>query len=131
MKLTGILLISVLFLQQAFCQSTTNKTLSKDYYLQKSKKQNKEGGVLLGVGAAAIGTGFIVINKEHFLDFSGEGLVGLGLINCLASVPFFILSGSNARKAASINFTLSSVLVAQQNNLFTKKQPSITLKIAF
>ena len=106
---------------------------SKDYYLQKSKNQRTVGWVLLGAGAAVGTVGLIVASDaEWFFDDSdklGTGLTlfTVGAASTLASIPFFIIAGSNSRKAAS--FSLQSQNYYNQGQELSGIQPALSLKI--
>ena len=115
------------------------KAESKDYYLTKSKNQKTAGYILAGGGAALIISGLIVGNSDNNtdpneLDFGpnfdvGLWLVGGGLASGAASIPFFISSGNNARKAATIGVSHQKIKMPQWNGQVTFLQPAISLKI--
>jgi hypothetical protein len=74
-----------------------------DFYMTKSKKQNKTGLILLGSGIVAIGTGFILgNNSDSFFDSeatSGALLILAGGLATLSSIPVLAVAGSNKNKA--------------------------------
>jgi len=117
------------------------KIETKDYYLTKSKNQKTVGYVLAGGGAALVISGLIVGNGDNNndpneLDFGpnfdvGLWLVGGGIASALASIPFFISSGNNARKAATIGIGQQKIKIPQWNGQVTVLQPAISLKIRF
>lgn len=85
-----------------------NKMTRQDY-LQKSKNQKTTGWILLGGGTAMAVVGAIVFGQSDWLseddpntDLGGFLFVG-GIVADLVSIPFFISSSSNARKAAAIS----------------------------
>ena len=83
--------------------------LTKQDYLQKSKSRKVAGFILLGVGATLIGIaapGNVSFDLLPVLAIGGGGAV-------LGSIPLFIASGRNKRKAASI----TSYFSLQQNPL--------------
>jgi hypothetical protein len=55
-------------------------------------------------------------------------LVG-GLAADLISIPFFISSANNARKAATIGFNNQKILVPGFHSIATRTQPSVILRI--
>ena len=84
----------------SFSQQLKNKEqkLPVDY-LEKSKKQKTTGFILLGGGVAMITSGAIAMPNSTSKGGT-EGLIIFGgLTISTASIPFFILSGSNKRKA--------------------------------
>ncbi|MEO5650382.1 MAG: hypothetical protein ABIR03_10740 [Ginsengibacter sp.] len=126
----------LIFVLNSFCQTTTNTVLTKDYYLQKSKKQKTSAWVLLGggLGLAALG-GIVQLihenkrNNGFDFDFTGAKIaIGGGAI-ALASIPFFISSSNNKKKAASIAITNQNIFLPQQNSFASMTQKTLTLKI--
>lgn len=132
-KLIFLIVLSILTVN-SFSQ-TQNFNLSKEDYLQKSKNQKTVGWVLLAGGTTMAVVGIIVGNDSNMFDNNssdfetGAGLLVVGLVADLVSIPFFISSSSNARKAATISFGVQKIYSPQNNVLITKTQPSITLKI--
>ena len=75
----------------------------KEYYLQRSKNQKTAGMALLIGGGVAIGAGLLIGNSsESSFDDAATGAVigGVGVLAMLGSIPLFIASGKNKRKAA-------------------------------
>ena len=85
--------------------------LSKEDYLKKSKTQKTVGWVMLGGGVAMTTIGYVIINQQVNDDplnaiTTGQGYVVLmiaGAATALGSIPFFISSAKNARRAAAIS----------------------------
>lgn len=115
------------------------KIQTKEYYLNKSKLQRTTGYILGGAGVALITSGIIVGNGDNNrdpneLDFGpnfdvGLWLLGGGLACGAASIPFFISSANNARKAATIGLGHQKIIIPRSNHSITLHQPAITLKI--
>ncbi len=124
------------FIAQSFSQPPTSSIPSKDYYLQKSKKQKTTGLVVLctGLGIALAG-GIVYIIHEHNsdgwldFDFTGAYIAAGGGAVSLASIPFFISSSKNKKKAASVTLNKTPVLFLQQDGVVSKMHPTISLKI--
>lgn len=124
-----------------FSQAPTTPNHSKDYYLKKSKSQKTAANILLAGGAACILTALLIPQGEEtgdgyfFQGHSNDGIKGtfgaVGFLSMLGSIPFYILSSKNNRKAnaATISFNNQKVLFPQQNTLVLKTQPTLTLKI--
>ena len=129
--LTAILLLTT----NLWSQNTTVVQNSKEYYLQKSRNQKKAGWILLGGGAVLATVGGIGFSENFgiFTDNAtgdGYGFMFLtGVISGLSSIPFFISSGNNARRAASLTFNAD--LFPKQNALVQNYQPVIGIKIEF
>ena len=124
----------LLFVVKSFSQTATSSAISKDYYLKKSKNQKTIGWILLGSGGGLIITGIIVQSsneKNHGGSYAGGEIALVGIVPAVASIPFFISSSKNKRKAASIAISDQNLFFPQQNRLALKTQPTFTLKIAF
>ena len=110
----------------SFCQMTNDSVpVVKTDYLTKSKNQKTAAWVLLGGGAALIGTGFLIgDNKNSTFDDAATGAVlgGIGVLSAIGSIPLFIASGKNKRKALkmSANFKIENG---------TTSYPAVALKI--
>lgn len=91
---------------------------------------------MLGSGAVLTIVGLIGFSSSYddasysTTDAYGIMTVGGPLI-CLGSIPFFISSGSNAKKAATLSFKNQPILMPQQGSLVQNSQPSLSLKIDF
>jgi len=136
MKKTFIFLILLLFMAKGFSQTTPSTPFSKEDYLQKSKKQKTAGWIFLAGGTALTVVGVIGFSStyddwdDNSTDAYGYLMLGGPLI-ALGSIPFFISSGSNARKAATLSLNYQPILVPNQGSLVQNSQPSLSLKINF
>ena len=113
----------------SFCQQVqqSSTTLTREEYLKKSKTQKIVGFVLLGAGAIA----FISVSGGN-TDFGTLGaLVMAGAVSALASIPFFIASGRNKRKAnnASLSFKFEKNQTIQPAKISLHSFPAISLKL--
>lgn len=137
MKKILIFLMLLLFTVRVFGQEIPSTEFSKDYYLEKSKKQKTTGWVMLASGAVltivgVIGFSDTFMEEDSYTttDIYGVMAVGGPLI-CLGSIPFFVSSGNNAKKAATLSFKNQPILMPQQGSLVQNSQPSLSLKIDF
>jgi hypothetical protein len=123
------------FATSVFAQQNLSKpTLTSQDYLLKSKKQKTAAWVLLGGGMAFIGTGFLIGAREEstFDDAATGGIfIGVGLASSLASIPLFIASSRNKRKAGAISTQIEILRypLALQNRFTTGSYPAVTLKM--
>jgi len=81
----------------------TTPEKNRDYYLHKSKTQKTVAYTLLGSGSAIIFSGILISSgKESSLSDYGTGIAIaiVGGVTMLSSIPFFILSADNKKKAA-------------------------------
>ena len=139
MKRIVVMVVIILFSMSLSGQQTEpERQLVKQDYLLKSKNQKTVGWVLLGSGAAMFFTG-IIVGSSNSSDNPNEWfgpnfetgatiLLG-GIVAGLASIPFFISSASNARKAAIISFNNQKILLPQYGRTAVITQPSVMLKI--
>ncbi len=117
-------------------QNTLNPEYTKEYYLQKSKDQNKTGWILLSTGTVMGVVGLIGFGNSWdsssttSTDASGFLFLG-GVIAGLASIPAFINSGSSARKAAKLSLNNQPILCPTQNFCVQNPQPSLLFTINF
>jgi hypothetical protein len=83
-------------------QEKTIKIQTQDDYLKKSKHQRTAGHILLGTGIALIGGSIILAAQKDDPFYKALSLTvmgGPGVISSLTSIPFFIASVRNKRKA--------------------------------
>ena len=142
MKTISIFLVILFVSLQSFGQ---NQPLSKEDYLQKSKNQKTTGWILLAGGTTMAVVGAIIANESYNSEWSlendspwfgsnfdtGAYLFLGGAAAGLASIPFFIGSAKNARKAANISFNYQKAYFPQHNTFTAKAQPAITIRIPF
>ena len=77
-----------------------------EYYLKKNKRQKKTAWILLGSGMALIAGGIVIASQQRDAEYAGVALVlvsGPGLVTSLVSIPLFVASGRNKRKAMIVN----------------------------
>ena len=136
MKKMVIILLTLFFIIGTFGQAPVP---SKEYYLQKSESQKTTGWILLGGGTAMVVVGVIVAVNDNPGPYdiygsnfeTGSFLMGAGLIADLVSIPFFISSGQNARRAAKISLHRQRIEVPGQNGFSLRMQPTVTLTMGF
>lgn len=126
MKYIILLISAVFFFNCLFSQPKT-----KEFFLERSKKQKTVAWILLGTGAAAIITEAIVDNSNRG---TGESLTGgimtLGGVVCtVTSIPFFINAAVNKRRAMKLTINNNSILFPQANGAVTRNYSSISIHI--
>jgi hypothetical protein len=112
---------------------------SREEYLKKSKNNKRVGWILLGVGAATTATGLIIASTapdDEFLPdeiFSGGIAMGVGLLSMAGSVPFFIVSGSQARKAATMTagIKMEKGMRLPSKGMGQTAYPAVSVKLNF
>jgi len=155
MKKIIISLILLTIAQATFSQQITpSPTLTKQDYFLKSKQQKTAAWLLLGGGFAlsSIGAisaapkaaediGYVVLlfpnivagntQPEPQNDYTGETILLIcGTAAMLSSIPLFIASGKNKRKAMSLSFKNETAPQIYKGNLVYNTIPSLTLKIS-
>ena len=133
MKKIIICLMLSLFGFQSFSQTPAG---SKEYYLQKSKNQKKAGWILLAAGTVmAVGGGIGFSNNWDLFqnstkaDVYGSIMLG-GIVADLVSIPVFISSGRNSRRAARVSVS-SQVRDFPRGYSYVQPHPAISVKIPF
>ena len=130
----------------AFSQPTIEPAPSvQTNYLKKSKKQKTAAWILLGGGAivSTIGT---VIASNNVVDeigslfddthdagyATGVSLMGVGIAAMAGSIPLFIVSGKNRRKAiaASVSIDIKRNYRAESFTVKSSACPALTLKLS-
>lgn len=128
MKKVTICTMLLIFSASSFCQQNQpSKPLTSEEYIKKSKTQKIVGFVFLGVGAITL---ISVSGGNTDLNSLGA-LVVVGGLSTLASIPLFIASGRNKRKAknASISFNFEKIQFIQQSQLRFHSVPAISIKL--
>ncbi|MEP7232245.1 MAG: hypothetical protein ABI691_18425 [Ginsengibacter sp.] len=134
-KITALLLLMILLTSQSLFAQT------KDDYLLKSKHQKTAAWVMLGGGTSLLVAGGIIGIRGFANLLSGEvdkagnnvGLAGLlditGAAAMLGSIPLFIASSKNKRKAMSITFSNQPLPALVKNTMGRRSLPSIGLQL--
>lgn len=81
------------------------QTKTRDYYLNKSKSQKTTAYSLLIIGGVGVGAGFLIgDSKNSSFSAAGAGAIlgGLGFLSMLGSIPLFLASSKNKRKASLV-----------------------------
>ncbi|MES1214639.1 MAG: hypothetical protein ABUT20_03900 [Bacteroidota bacterium] len=146
-------MLALVITESAFSQQLTpSPTFTKQDYLQKSKQQKTAAWVLLGGGFALSSIGAIVAapkaaedigyvalllpniivgnpQPEPQNDYTAETILIIGgTAAMLSSIPLFIASGKNKRKAMSLSFKNETVPQLYKSSLVYNSIPSLTLK---
>ena len=135
MKKNMIYLLLIALPITSFCQKTTDTIPDiKTDYMVKSKNQKTAAWVLFGGGLALIGTGFLVGDgKEASFDDAATGavLAGIGVLSTIGSIPLFIASGKNKRKAmqATTFIKMEDARMIHNQSFIQTSYPVIALKI--
>ena len=147
MKRLLLIIIASLFLFESFSQQIDPApALTKQDYMEKSKKQKTAAWVLLGGGAALIITGTILsaneVEKDYQndpnnpfaplteADFDGpEWVFTTGIFAGLGSIPLFIASSRNRRKAMTLSLKNEQFQSLKNSSLVYRPMPAVSLKV--
>lgn len=135
MKKITLCLILLIFGFQSFSQTPPEG--SAEYYRQKSKNQKKTAWILLGAGTVMAVGGGIGFNRswnlpEHYTETDIFGFIMLaGIVSDLVSIPVFISSGRNARRASRVSVSTQLIDFPRVNNSYVEPHPAISIKIPF
>ena len=130
-----IICITLLILANAIYsqQSNPTVTLTKKDYLQKSKHQKTAAWILVSGGSLCAMLGTVQfnfagsdgeVNNSNSIVFLVTGLVAMG-----ASIPFFIASSKNKKKAADISFRMEKAPQIQQGSFVFHSYPALSFRI--
>jgi hypothetical protein len=127
MKRTIIAILLLFYFIPTFSQTTVAPApLARADYLAKSKRQKTTGFILLGAGVT-----LIAILAPGNTDLDAVGILAPAAGACiLGSIPFFIASGKNKKRAmnASAGIEMERLDIAIQKITI---QPAITLRVNF
>lgn len=113
-------------------------TFTNQDYLQKSKHQKTAAKILLGGGGVLFFTGSLIALNDIGNLFSGkvnnpalaEILLLTGGAAMVTSIPLFIASSKNKKKAMSMSLGNQSVPQIKNNSFVYRTIPSLTIKIS-
>jgi hypothetical protein len=106
---------------------------SYDYYSLKQHQNNRAARICLisGLGLMTVG-GVVAIagvaNSESSATPIGAGMFVLGTASTIASIPLFIIAGSNKRKA-KLSLTAETIYYGTKNNNFNYPLLSLAIPI--
>jgi hypothetical protein len=151
MKKIILYTLLLVFPAVSFCQSTPNNLQAvKTDYLKKSKNQKTTAWILLGGGFALSTTSMLIATSKVTEDyvyvfagvFSGEPapqnnytaesiLLVTGTAAMLGSIPLFIASGKNKKRAMNMSTTIKmeKAMIIERQSFVQTSYPAITLKI--
>jgi hypothetical protein len=125
--------------------SATAQEMSKQDFLDKSKQQKTAAFITLGGGLVLGVLGASMIDSNRRSDFNlfaptvpktkdnSEGIWGIVMVTgglaVLGSIPMFISSNKNAKKAAQLSFRNEPIHMLKHEGNLSRSVPSITLKI--
>lgn len=134
-----VMIMSVSIFSQ---QTNPSPTLTKQDYLQKSKKQKTAAWIFLAGGGALATTGWVIgFNSaaDEFVDlFTGDkdntyeiGAVMFftGAASMLGSIPLFIASSKNMKKGMSLSLKNEAMPQLSKQIFAYKTIPTLSLKI--
>lgn len=136
----SILLLTTI--QIVFSQETnTLVQFTKQDFIKKSKTQKILAWSFLG-GGLAMTVGGIAINASQpwyifgppppgYNKNKGIGLAVFGLVTTLGSIPMFIISAKNKKRARSIAFENQEIYLPASNGFAFCRQPAIAFRIHF
>ncbi|MEO6583805.1 MAG: hypothetical protein ABIO05_05745 [Ferruginibacter sp.] len=143
MKKIIIFLLPIVMANTSFGQQAkTSQPFAAENYLKKSKNQKKAANILMIGGAACIATAILIpkgeVTNPGFIlttEYKNDGIrgtfLGVGILSMLSSVPFYLLSAKNQRKASAATVSLNNqkVFLPHQNVFVFRTQVAVTFKL--
>ena len=129
MKTIISFLLCITFCYPCFAQSSPIKELNSEGYLHKSKVKKTIGCTFLGAGAVLFITGGIIDKVKQPELLAGFTYEFIGISSALVSIPFFISSSKNKRKALVFTLNTRKAVKFRQNVASQFEQPTVTFKI--
>lgn len=134
-KIILLFIVSQMLTENIFSQQPDfSSTLTRQDYLQKSNRQKTIGWILLGSGAGMMGGTLIFGPTSGAASFDDAvtalEIFGIGIVASLSSIPFFISSGKNIRKAMSLSLKNEKIPEVLNQSLLSRSVPSINLTIS-
>ena len=126
------IVIAIMYAGLAISQTTnTSQTLGKEDYLKKSKHQKTAAWILLGTGILSSALGSVQVNPDYGESENSNSKVFLiaGLAAIGASIPLFISSSKNRKKANSISLIFYQLPDLHQKNIASAIYPAIAFKL--
>lgn len=139
MKTIVLFFALVMVINKSYCQvisdTASKQSLTKAYFLQKSKNQ-KVGAWVLLVGGAAIFAGTGLFASQN-LDFNSPRKhryvipISLSIACVSGSIPLFIAAGKNKLKAikATAYFKIEKIPLLQETGINLHSYPAVSLKL--
>lgn len=142
MKTLIVSLLACVIFSKSFCQETqTTSPVNGQDYLQKSRNQKTGAWVLLGAGAALTAGGLIWFSNELDLfnsdNDSNEDIAvivsGVGVAAMGGSIPLFIASARNKKKALQMNagLRLEKRDLIKRDVIANQVYPALSFRIQF
>lgn len=130
MKKLTILFILLSVSRGIFSQQTAPaSSLTKQDYLKKSKNQKTAAWILAGVGSLSTLLGTIQVNPDYGENNNSTFFLVGGLVTLGASVPLFIASAKNKKKAMSLSFKNENIQQVLNSGIVNRIRPSLSLKL--
>jgi hypothetical protein len=111
-----------------------SQSAEKTDYLKKSKNKKAVAWAFLGGGVAvsAIGLTQVIIvgsNSERVDNGTGTVLLAAGLATSLTSIPFFIASKKNKKRALTAGVNMQQIKQLRNSVVYTAIHPAFTVNI--
>ncbi len=137
MKNLALMLLLSFMAISANSQNISKSILSKEDYQQKSKNQKNAAWIMLGGGMILTAVGALSIESSSEDDSLGipDGssviLTLTGVATTLASIPLFISSARNSRKAKSLTLEFKPKFPQNNCSITQHNHSTISLKFIF
>jgi hypothetical protein len=135
-------LLTILLFVSIISNAQENTSIKTDL-LAKAKKQNTAGWVVFGTGFTITSIGLIMVTNEVKNDLynifspekqknssAGTVLAIVGTAGMLSSIPFFLVSSKNQKRAAIAFLKMESQHELKKASFVTSSFPALGLRIS-
>lgn len=129
-----ILLILVMIISESiFGQQNhpASTRLTKQDYLQKSKRQRTTARILSGSGFLGFGVGFLTLGGKQSNSVDNAIMILTGMGAMITSIPFYISSGKNKKRVrnGTVFLKMETAPYMQENSLNQQVIPCAGIKL--
>lgn len=131
MKQAFIFILFIIVASNSFGQDSAGVVSPASIdYVQKSKHQKTAAWIMLGGGLALAVTG-VAVSASNWESSAGDVLLVIGGASMIGSIPFFIASGKNKKKARSMStgLKMEHTPSIQRASVVNRSYPAVAVNI--
>ena len=130
MKQAIIFILFIIVASNSFGQDSAGVSSASIDYVQKSKHQKTAAWIMLGGGLALAVTG-VAVSASNWESSAGDVLLVIGGASMIGSIPFFIASGKNKKKARSMSagLKMETAPSIQRASVINRSYPAVAVNL--